>query len=112
MSLQSGQFNHPCDRRLLGYRKLCSKSNIVLVSLLVVDICLVIRIECYITYIVSWSTTFVFNQVPKGRSALLTAHKVREIFFTGYREAEFICVCDIRKTSTIVVQVRNRGIVL
>ena len=36
-------------------------------------------------------------QVPIDKSAFALANKMRQIFFQGKREAEFMCVCDITK---------------
>lgn len=43
-------------------------------------------------------------RIPKGRSALSVAQLIREMFFNGYREAEFIVVCDIKKESSTIIQ--------
>lgn len=43
-------------------------------------------------------------QIPKGRSALVAVQKIRDRFFPGHIEAEFVCVCDIRKESPSVIQ--------
>ncbi len=36
-------------------------------------------------------------QVPLDKSAFSLANKMRQVFFKGKREAEFMCVCDITK---------------
>ncbi len=36
-------------------------------------------------------------QVPIDKSAFALANKMRQVFFQGKREAEFMCVCDITK---------------
>ena len=43
-------------------------------------------------------------QVPKNKSAASVVQKIREQFFNGYREAEFIVVCDVKKENAQVVQ--------
>ena len=45
--------------------------------------------------------------MPRGKSALSLVQKVRQQFFTGRREAEFMCVCDISKESKDVIQELN-----
>ncbi|XP_037830656.1 meiosis regulator and mRNA stability factor 1 isoform X3 [Kryptolebias marmoratus] len=45
--------------------------------------------------------------VPSGRSAEAVVQRVRNRFFRGHREAEFICVCDINKESKAVIQELN-----
>ncbi|XP_078008930.1 meiosis regulator and mRNA stability factor 1 isoform X7 [Phascolarctos cinereus] len=45
--------------------------------------------------------------VPSGRSAVAVVQRIREKFFKGHREAEFICVCDISKESKEVIQELN-----
>ena len=45
--------------------------------------------------------------VPRGKSALSVAQKIRDRFFNGHREAEFMCVCDISKESPLVIQELN-----
>lgn len=42
--------------------------------------------------------------VPKNISAAAVVKKIREFFFDGYREAEFMIVCDVKKESSIVIQ--------
>ncbi|XP_046394485.1 meiosis regulator and mRNA stability factor 1 isoform X2 [Ischnura elegans] len=46
-------------------------------------------------------------QVPKGRSAMAVAQVIRDRFFTGYREAEFLVVCDVKKENSQVIQELN-----
>jgi meiosis arrest female protein 1 len=46
-------------------------------------------------------------QVPKGRSAVAVAQVIRDRFFSGYREAEFLVVCDVKKESSQVIQELN-----
>ncbi|XP_029345012.1 meiosis regulator and mRNA stability factor 1 isoform X2 [Acyrthosiphon pisum] len=46
-------------------------------------------------------------QVPKGRSAVAVAQAIRDRFFIGYREAEFLVVCDVKKENAQVVQELN-----
>nr|XP_027324807.2 meiosis regulator and mRNA stability factor 1 isoform X5 [Anas platyrhynchos] len=45
--------------------------------------------------------------VPTGRSAVAVVQRIREKFFKGHREAEFICVCDISKENKEVIQELN-----
>ncbi|XP_033107994.1 meiosis regulator and mRNA stability factor 1-like [Anneissia japonica] len=45
--------------------------------------------------------------VPRGRSALVLVQRIRDQFFGGHREAEFMCVCDINKESNSVIQELN-----
>ncbi|XP_065150042.1 meiosis regulator and mRNA stability factor 1 isoform X3 [Paramisgurnus dabryanus] len=45
--------------------------------------------------------------VPSGRSAATVVQRLRERFFHGHREAEFICVCDINKENKAVIQELN-----
>ncbi|KAK1162811.1 meiosis regulator and mRNA stability factor 1-like isoform X3 [Acipenser oxyrinchus oxyrinchus] len=45
--------------------------------------------------------------VPSGRSAMAVVQRIRERFFQGHREAEFICVCDISKENKEVIQELN-----
>ncbi|XP_054247363.1 meiosis regulator and mRNA stability factor 1 [Indicator indicator] len=45
--------------------------------------------------------------VPTGRSATAVVQRIREKFFKGHREAEFICVCDISKENKEVIQELN-----
>ncbi|XP_013924875.1 PREDICTED: meiosis arrest female protein 1 homolog [Thamnophis sirtalis] len=45
--------------------------------------------------------------VPSGRSAVTVVQRIREKFFKGHREAEFICVCDISKENKEVIEELN-----
>uniref|UniRef100_H9G7Y7 Spondin domain-containing protein n=1 Tax=Anolis carolinensis TaxID=28377 RepID=H9G7Y7_ANOCA len=45
--------------------------------------------------------------VPSGRSAVAVVQRIREKFFKGHREAEFICVCDISKENREVIEELN-----
>jgi meiosis arrest female protein 1 len=45
--------------------------------------------------------------VSSGRSATTVVQRIREKFFKGHREAEFICVCDISKENKEVIQELN-----
>ncbi|MGH0124221.1 UNVERIFIED_CONTAM: hypothetical protein FKN15_024650 [Acipenser sinensis] len=45
--------------------------------------------------------------VPSGRSAMAVVQRIRERFFKGHREAEFICVCNISKENKEVIQELN-----
>lgn len=46
-------------------------------------------------------------QVPKGRSAVSVAQLIRDQFFNGFREAEFIVVCDVKKEHSQIIQELN-----
>ncbi|XP_034936191.1 meiosis regulator and mRNA stability factor 1 isoform X2 [Chelonus insularis] len=46
-------------------------------------------------------------KVPRGKSAAAVAQVIRDKFFNGYREAEFIVVCDVYKESKQVIQELN-----
>lgn len=43
-------------------------------------------------------------QIPKNKSAASVVKRIREYFFDGYREAEFIVVCDVKKENSQIVQ--------
>lgn len=43
-------------------------------------------------------------RIPKGRSAVAVAQLIRDLFFTGYREAEFVVVCDVKKENSQCLQ--------
>ncbi|XP_043568067.1 meiosis regulator and mRNA stability factor 1 isoform X3 [Chiloscyllium plagiosum] len=45
--------------------------------------------------------------VPTGRSAMTIVQRIRQQFFQGHREAEFMCVCDISKENKEVIQELN-----
>lgn len=45
--------------------------------------------------------------VPCRKSALAVVSRIRERFFAGHREAEFMCVCDISKENREVIQELN-----
>lgn len=45
--------------------------------------------------------------MPRGRSALVAVQRIRERFFGGHQEAEFVCVCDIRKEAPSIIQELN-----
>lgn len=47
--------------------------------------------------------------VPKWKSALLVVKAVREKFFDGHREVEFMCVCDTTKENKYVIQELNQA---
>ncbi|KAH9513099.1 Meiosis regulator and mRNA stability factor 1 [Bulinus truncatus] len=47
--------------------------------------------------------------VPKGKSALKIIERIRQQFFQDFREAEFICVCDINKESESTIKDLNDG---
>lgn len=46
-------------------------------------------------------------QVPRGKSATSLVGRIRQLFFSGHAEAEFLCVCDIRKERPEVVHELN-----
>ncbi|XP_018371436.1 PREDICTED: meiosis arrest female protein 1 homolog isoform X3 [Trachymyrmex cornetzi] len=46
-------------------------------------------------------------QVPKGRSAIGVTQLIRDKFFDGYKEAEFIVVCDVQKENSQIIQELN-----
>ncbi|RZF43498.1 hypothetical protein LSTR_LSTR005234 [Laodelphax striatellus] len=46
-------------------------------------------------------------QIPRGKSALTVAQAIRDKFFAGYREAEFVVVCDVKKETPQVIQELN-----
>ncbi|EEB14807.1 conserved hypothetical protein [Pediculus humanus corporis] len=45
--------------------------------------------------------------VPKGKSATAVAQAIRDRFFVGYREADFIVVCDVTKEKSRIIQELN-----
>lgn len=47
--------------------------------------------------------------VPKGKSAVDIVKKIREVFFTNKREAEFMCVCDISKEKKEIIEELNKA---
>ena len=47
--------------------------------------------------------------VPKWKSALHIVQAIRNKFFAGHREAEFMCVCDTSKESKYVIQELNQA---
>ncbi|XP_053388921.1 meiosis regulator and mRNA stability factor 1-like [Mercenaria mercenaria] len=47
--------------------------------------------------------------VPKWKSALLVVKAVREKFFNGHREVEFMCVCDTSKENKYIIQELNQA---
>ncbi|KAL1452642.1 hypothetical protein WDU94_006853 [Cyamophila willieti] len=46
-------------------------------------------------------------QIPRGRSALSVAQTIRDNFFDGYREVEFVVVCDVKKENAQIIQELN-----
>lgn len=46
-------------------------------------------------------------QIPRGRSAVAVAQAIRDKFFDGYREAEFVVVCDVKRETAQVIQELN-----
>ncbi|XP_014205726.1 meiosis regulator and mRNA stability factor 1 [Copidosoma floridanum] len=46
-------------------------------------------------------------QVPKGRSAMAVTRVIRDKFFNGYKEAEFIVVCDVQKENKLIIDELN-----
>ena len=52
--------------------------------------------------------SWFYSQVPKGKSAIAITQIIREKFFSGYREAEFIVVCDVlRENSRVMKELNN-----
>ncbi|XP_074649395.1 meiosis regulator and mRNA stability factor 1-like isoform X2 [Tubulanus polymorphus] len=47
--------------------------------------------------------------VPRGKSALNVVNRIRELFFAGFREVEFLCVCDISKENRDVIEELNNA---
>ena len=47
--------------------------------------------------------------VPRYVSAFSVVQRMRERFFVGCREAEFMCVCDITKESKTVIKDLNNA---
>lgn len=47
--------------------------------------------------------------VPKNKSAVTVVQYIRELFFNGHREAEFMCVCDTNKESKEIIQELNNA---
>lgn len=47
--------------------------------------------------------------VPRGKSASAVVQKIRKEFFSGKREAEFMCVCDINKEKKEVIEELNKA---
>lgn len=47
--------------------------------------------------------------VPRGKSAMAIVQKIRDTFFTGKREVEFMCVCDISKEKKEVIEELNKA---
>ncbi|CAH1794385.1 unnamed protein product, partial [Owenia fusiformis] len=45
--------------------------------------------------------------VPRGKSALKVVQRIRDYFFIGHREVEFMCVCDTSKESRDILQELN-----
>lgn len=50
--------------------------------------------------------------VPRGKSAAAVVQKIRKEFFSGKREVEFMCVCDISKEKKEVIEELNKAQVL
>lgn len=50
---------------------------------------------------------FLLFKVPKGRSAIAVTQVIRDKFFYGYKEAEFIVVCDVQKENKQIIQELN-----
>lgn len=48
-------------------------------------------------------------QVPKGKSALAIVKKIRETFYPGRREVEFMCVCDTKKEKKEILEELNKS---
>lgn len=53
-----------------------------------------------------------YFQIPHGKSAILVVQAIRERFFSGYREAEFVVVCDVKKENPTIIQELNDAQVL
>lgn len=47
--------------------------------------------------------------VPSGKSAFEVVRRIRDRFFEGHREAEFMCVCDIKKENSAVIEELNNA---
>ncbi|XP_022794519.1 meiosis regulator and mRNA stability factor 1-like [Stylophora pistillata] len=47
--------------------------------------------------------------VPRGKSASAVVQKIRREFFTGKREVEFMCVCDISKEKKEIIEELNKA---
>ena len=47
--------------------------------------------------------------VPRGKSASAVVQKIRKEFFTGKREVEFMCVCDISKEKKEIIEELNKA---
>ena len=47
--------------------------------------------------------------VPRGKSASAVVQKIRKEFFSGKREVEFMCVCDINKEKKEVIEELNKA---
>lgn len=52
-------------------------------------------------------TYYLLFKVPKGRSAIAVCQVIRDKFYTGYKEAEFIVVCDVQKENHQIMQELN-----
>lgn len=50
--------------------------------------------------------------VPRGKSASAVVQKIRKEFFSGKREVEFMCVCDINKEKKEVIEELNKAQVI
>ena len=51
-------------------------------------------------------------RIPKGKSATAIVNRIREVFYPGRREVEFMCVCDTTKEKKEVLEELNRAQVL
>ena len=47
--------------------------------------------------------------VPRGKAASAVVQKIRKEFFSGKREVEFMCVCDINKEKKEVIEELNKA---
>ena len=47
--------------------------------------------------------------VPRGKSASAVVQKIRKEFFSGKREVEFMCVCDINKEKKEIIEELNKA---
>ncbi len=48
-------------------------------------------------------------QIPRGKSPMAVVSKIRERFYPGRREVEFMCVCDTTKEKKEVLEDLNRA---
>lgn len=48
-------------------------------------------------------------RVPRGTSAVAVVNKIRERFYPGRREVEFMCVCDTTKEKKEILEELNKA---